>query len=178
MKLNVLSGIYLSEFKKGDETALVEHLKIKRISDFTLSIPYPYTIKDAHWWIKIKNQETKQQRQPVAFAIRQKHGNLIGGIGFDGLKVGKSHKAVLGYWLAKSYWRQDIMTACVKKLCGHAFKKFKLTKIIATCDPNNIGSERVLIKCGFRQEGYLKKDHIKNGRYRDSKLFALIRTSK
>ncbi|OGQ16937.1 MAG: hypothetical protein A3B70_01490 [Deltaproteobacteria bacterium RIFCSPHIGHO2_02_FULL_40_11] len=178
MKLNILSGIYLSEFQNGDEAALVEYLKVKKISYFTLGIPYPYKHKDALWWIKNKKQETKQQKQPVAFAIRQKNGELIGGIGFDGLKIGKSHKAALGYWLAKPYWGQGIMTACAKKLCGHAFKKFKVTKIIATCNPNNIGSERVLIKGGFRQEGYLKKDHIKNGKYRDSKLFALIRTSK
>ena len=177
MRLDIISGIYLTEFKKGDETALVNHLRVKKISDFTIGIPYPYTRQDACWWIKNKNQETKQQKQPVAFAIKQKNGNLIGGICFDGLKIGKSHKAGLGYWLAKSYWNRGIMTACVKVLCMYAFKKFKVIKIFATCDPDNIGSERVLKKCGFKQEGYLSKDHFKNGKYRDSKLFALIKTS-
>jgi len=178
MKFNISSGIYLSEFKKGDESVLVEHLKVKKISDLTLAIPYPYTFKNASWWIKHKKQETKRQGQPVSFAIRQKSGKLIGAIGFDGLEIGKEHKAELGYWLAKPYWNKGIMTACVKKLCMYGFKKFKLVKIIATCSPRNIGSEQVLKKCGFKKEGYLKKHHLKNGKYLDRKLFALIRTSK
>ena len=177
MKLDVISGIYLTEFKKEDESALTKHLKIKKISNFTLGIPYPYTLKDARWWIKSKTLETKQQKKPVSFAIRGKNGELIGAVGFDGLKIGKTHKIALGYWLAKSYWNKGIMTACVKVVCKYAFKEFKIIKIFATCDPSNFGSEQVLKKCGFNQEGYLAKDHFKNGRYRDSKLFALLKTS-
>jgi len=33
----------------------------------------------------------------------------------------------------------------------------------------------VLEKCGFRQEGYLRKHHCKGGNYLDARLFALLK---
>jgi RimJ/RimL family protein N-acetyltransferase len=36
---------------------------------------------------------------------------LISGLGFDALTIGKSHRAEIGYWLAKPYWGRGIMTA-------------------------------------------------------------------
>jgi RimJ/RimL family protein N-acetyltransferase len=39
----------------------------------------------------------------------------------------------------------------------------------------NPASARVLDKCGFVQEGLLRKHFLKNGRLIDAKLFALLR---
>ena len=39
----------------------------------------------------------------------------------------------------------------------------------------NPASARVLEKCGFAQEGYLKKQYLKDGQYLDARLFALLK---
>ena len=39
----------------------------------------------------------------------------------------------------------------------------------------NTASARVLEKCGFEQEGYLRKHFQKHGQFVDARLYALIR---
>lgn len=46
-------------------------------------------------------------------------------------------------------------------------------KITAHVFATNPASARVLQKCGFVQEGYLKKHYLKDGQYPDARLFAL-----
>lgn len=165
----------LTEFRSSDKPALVEHLRDKEIYDRTLRIPYPYTEKDADEWQGIVAKTTQQQRRPVHFAIRTVGDFLIGGCGFDGFQVGKSHRAEIGYWIAKPFWGQGIMTAVVQRLCQHGFEECGLVKVTAHVFAMNPASARVLEKCGFEQEGYLKKHYLKDGQYLDARLYARFR---
>jgi RimJ/RimL family protein N-acetyltransferase len=167
--------VRLTEFRSGDQAALVDHLREKQIYDQTLRIPYPYTEADADEWLKLVTQITLQQGRPVNWAIRTARQYLIGGIGFDGFQLGKSHRAEVGYWLARPFWGQGIMTAVVQQACRHAFEEFGLIKITAHVFATNLASARVLEKSGFEQEGYLKRHHLKDGQYLDARLYARLR---
>ena len=90
-------------------------------------------------------------------------------------EVGKSHRAEVGYWLAKPLWGQGITTAIVQRVCQNAFEEFDLVKIIDHVVTHNPASARVLEKCGFVQEGLLRKHFLKDGQFIDVKLFALLR---
>ena len=175
MKISITERINLSELLPSDQAACIEHMKAKEIYDLTLRIPYPYTEADFQAWLEIVEKATMQQGQPVNWAIRDEKGLFIGGCGFAGLEVGKSHRAEIGYWLAKPYWGQGIMTAVVRRLCEFAFAELGLVKIVAHVFGGNAASARVLEKCGFQQEGYLRKHHLKDGKYLDARLFALVK---
>jgi RimJ/RimL family protein N-acetyltransferase len=175
MKIIVNQLIHLSEFQPPDQAACVEHLKEKEIYDRTLRIPYPYLETDFQNWLKNVEQTTQQQGRPVSWAIRNEEALLIGGCGFDGFQVGKSHRAEIGYWLAKPYWGRGIVTGVVRSLCELGFSDFGLVKITACVFAHNPASARVLEKCGFVQEGYLRKHYLKDGKFMDSKLYALVR---
>ena len=175
MKITVSEQIHVSEFQPSDQAACVDHLKEKEVYDHTLRIPYPYTEADFQEWLKIVEKATQQQGRPVHWAIRKEDGLLIGGCGFDGFQVGKSHRAEIGYWLAKPYWGRGIMTAVVRRACAFAFTQFGLVRIVAHVFADNAASARVLEKCGFQQEGYLRKHCLKDGHYFDARLFALLK---
>jgi RimJ/RimL family protein N-acetyltransferase len=175
VEIRVNEQVRLTEFRPSDKPALVEHLREKEIYDRTLRIPFPYTEADAEEWFGIVARTTQQQGQVVNFAIRNSDEFPIGGCGFDGLQVGKSHRAEIGYWLAKPYWNRGIMSAVVEKLCRHGFEELKLVKLTAHVFAANPASARVLGKCGFVQEGYLKKHYFKDGQYLDARLFALLK---
>jgi ribosomal-protein-alanine N-acetyltransferase len=175
MKLIVNHQIHLSEFQRSDQAACVQHLKEKEIYDHTLRIPYPYTAADFQQWLKIVEKTSQQQGPSLHWAIRNEGDFLIGGCGFDSLQVGKSHRAEIGYRLAKPYWGRGIMTAVVRRICEFAFSEFGLVKIMAHVFANNPASARVLEKCGFVQEGYLRKHYLKDGQYLDARLFSLVR---
>jgi ribosomal-protein-alanine N-acetyltransferase len=165
----------LSEFRPSDKPALIEHLREKEIYNHTLRIPYPYTEADAKEWLTVVAKTTQQQGRAVHWAVRNAEDFLMGGCGFDGFQVGKSHRAEIGYWLAKPCWNRGIMTAVVQRICQYAFEEFALVKITAHVFATNPASARVLEKCGFEQEGFLKKHYLKDGQYLDARLYALLR---
>jgi RimJ/RimL family protein N-acetyltransferase len=175
MKHVVNDQVHLSEFRPSDKPALIQHLNDRDIYDRTLRIPFPYTESAADDWLALVAQITRQQGRPVHWAIRNTDDALIGGCGFDGLQVGKSHRAEVGYWLAKPFWSRGIMTAVVQRLCRHASEEFGLVKVTAHVFSHNRASARVLEKCGFREEGFLRKHYLKDGQFLDARLFALLK---
>jgi len=67
------------------------------------------------------------------------------------------------------------MTTVVQRVCQHAYDEFGLVKITAHVFTMNPASARVLEKCGFVQEGLLRKHFLKDGNLIDARLFALLR---
>src|SRR4051794_27563576 len=175
MRIVVNDQVHLSEFRSTDKAALIEHLNDRDIYDRTLRIPFPYTDAAADEWLALVARITQQQGRPVQWATRSADDALIGGCGFDGFEVGKSHRAEVGYWLAKPFWGRGIMTAVVQRVCLHAFEEFGLAKITAHVFSHNPASARVLEKCGFVQEGLLRKHFLKDGKFIDARLFALLK---
>jgi RimJ/RimL family protein N-acetyltransferase len=175
MNLVVTDQVSVTDFRPSDKSSLIQHLSDKDIYDRTLRIPYPFTESDANEWLALVAKATREQGQSVQWAIRNRDGMLTGVVSFDGLQVGKTHRGEIGYWLAKPFWGQGTMTAVVQRACQHAFEALGLMKITAHVFAHNLASCRVLEKCGFQQEGFLRKHYLKDGHYLDVKLYALLR---
>lgn len=174
-RLAVNEQMALTEMRPTDKAALLKYLQDKDIYDRTLRIPYPYTEKDADLWLAQVAKSIQQLGYPVHWAIRDRDDFLIGAVGFDSAAIGKSHQAEIGYWLAKPYWGRGIISAAVAKACAFAFDEWGLVKITAHVFDFNTASARVLEKCGFSEEGYLKKHYFKDGQYRDARLYSLLK---
>lgn len=172
MQIPVTQRIALTEFRPIDKAECVERIGDREIYEHTLRIPHPYTEAHFDQWLALLAEETAQRGEPVHFVIRV-GDSLIGSIGFDGLIRG--HKAEVGYWLAKAWWGQGIMTAVVGKACEYAFDQWSLVRITAHVFESNVASLRVLEKNGFEFEGLLRKHYWKDGRYINSRLLALVR---
>jgi RimJ/RimL family protein N-acetyltransferase len=173
MQTEIADGICLTDFRPTDVESLVKYVNDRDIYDRTLRIPYPYAASDAERWLGVVAKLNEENGQSVQWAIRRE-GEAIGGIGLQDLVVGRVHSAEIGYWLAKSFWGNGIMTAAVKPICQHAFENLGLVRIHSHVFSFNAASARVLTKCGFEQEGYLRKHFIKDGKYIDAKVFGLV----
>ena len=173
MQLSVNEQIQLTEFRRSDIDALAEYLADEDIYRCTLRIPRPYTQADAERWFTILDEKKKQDERVLNWAIRQEE-NLIGGIGLE-LASGQPYRAEVGYWLAKPFWKQGIMTSVVTAVCRHAFETLGLIKLTANVFSFNAASARVLQKCGFEQEGYLRKHIVKDGKMIDSMVYGRCR---
>lgn len=99
----------LRPYQISDVFDLAKNLNDRLISRNMSSVPYPYTIKDARKFINrsIKNY-LKKKPANMALAIII-NNELAGGINIQPQK----HMAGLGYWLARKYWGQGIMTEVV-----------------------------------------------------------------
>jgi len=74
----------------------------------------------------------------------------------------------------RSRWGLGYATEAAAALLRYGFDQLGLHKISASCDPENIGSVRVLTKIGMRQEGHLRDQHRVRGQWRDRLLFAAL----
>ena len=61
----------------------------------------------------------------------------------------------IGYCLSKRHWNKGYMSEALKKFCNYLFEIKKFPKIIIRCDENNVASNKVIIKNGFR---FVKKE--------------------
>jgi ribosomal-protein-alanine N-acetyltransferase len=178
MILDVGNGIRLTEIRRSDKDALVDLLNNQEIYARTLRIPFPYTASDAEKWFAAIGEAIEKNEPPFKWSIRMEEDRLVGGIGFDGIVMGQSYRAEIGYWLGRPFWNRGIMTAVVRSVCRHAFENLGLVKITAHVFPTNDASARVLEKCGFELEGYLRNHFLKDGQYLDAKAFGLVRGTK
>ena len=178
MKLAINESFYISDIHQGDQSAYIEHLKVRQIYEQTLSIPFPYTQKDADWWVErcLKANAEASGRTSNWVIRRTSDDYLVGGIGFVDLAVGKAFRAEIGYFLAKPYWGKGLMTEAVGKVCEYGFREFGLDKITAHVFSFNVGSARVLEKNGFECEGHLRSHYKKDGQLFDGKVYGRLKS--
>lgn len=108
-------------------------------------------------------------------------------ISFDGVAVGaivvtpgkgsSSCRAELGYALIRSYWGKGIATAAVKSAIKTCFRDLGIRRIEAYVDPDNIASQKVLLKAGMKCEGLLKEHTLCKGQIRDRYIYAITHTA-
>lgn len=176
MEIQVRPDATLTEFRPGDQDALVEWFKAKEIYQNTFHIPFPYTREHANEWIAQSLKGYPRQHKPMSFALRDQRGLLIGGAGLV-RGATHSHVAEIGYWIAKPYWGQNLATDTVRTLCEYGANELGLVRITAHVYLFNPASARVLEKCGFEKEGLLRKSHLKDGVYLDSYLYSYLATT-
>ena len=122
----------------------------------------------------IESSKLKPRRGFELAIELQEESKVIGGIGLS-IKDAVYSTGMIGYAVNKSYWRKGITTEAALALINFAFKDLDLHRVYATCDTRNIGSQKVLEKCGFRKEAHFVEDtHIK-GAWRDSYLYAMLK---
>jgi len=101
-------------------------------------------------------------------------GRVVGTCGFCAW-AGGSGRAELGYCLAREHWGRGLVTEASLRVVRFGFEDCMLNRIEAVCDANNIGSARVLEKCGMSFEGILRQRMLMHETYRDMKMYAILR---
>lgn len=167
---------FFSPPEEKDVPALVEYLNDKEIHDRTLMIPHPYTKDAAEWFISFCGQLRRQFGHDLNLAIRNRSGALVGVVGFHGKNTipPQAHRDEIGYWIARPLWGKGIMSAAIPVLVEYGRSVRGISRFEAPVYSGNIASQKVLLKCGFREEGTMRKAYFKNGEFRDGKLFALV----
>jgi len=168
-------GMILAPIEKEDLETLVLHLNDLELYRNTLSIPHPYTMNDAiNYFRQVRNFERKYGKRKE-WSIRY-NSRLIGGAGALMNYGPDSHKTEIGYWLASPYRGKGMMSAAVMALTRQLFSEWGFVRLEANVFSYNPASCRVLEKCGFEQEGVLKKFCKKDGEYLDTFLYSLLKS--
>ena len=119
-----------------------------------------------------------EMRQGVTYSFlifRSADDALLGGITFSNLRRGVAQTATLGYWIGAPHARQGYMSEALFATIEFAFRRLGLHRIEAACLPANEASRRLLLSCGFQEQGYAREYLRINGRWQDHQLFSILR---
>lgn len=83
--------------------------------------------------------------------------------------------AEIGYQVSPNHRNKGLGTKVVKEFVKMIFTETDLRKIIATIADGNIPSCKIVEKCGFQQEGLLRKHFLINGIETDERVYGMLR---
>jgi RimJ/RimL family protein N-acetyltransferase len=157
----------LRPWTEDDVPAIVEGCNDPEIARWIPTIPHPYTEEDARAFLR---GEVAPAHEAMAVALG---GRVVGGIGLG--VSSRGYRASVGYWIAAPARGRGICTRALRLLSRHALEELQLPSVQLVTDPENVASQRVAEKVGFRREGVLRA-HLRHpdGRVRDSVMFSLL----
>ncbi len=88
--------------------------------------------------------------------IEKMDGVHIGDLCFKGIEAGRNPE--IGYGILKEYRGLGFATEAVKLALKWAFGHSMVKAVEAEADPDNVASQRVLVKCGFRPNGEIGEE--------------------
>jgi RimJ/RimL family protein N-acetyltransferase len=165
--------LFLAELNSSDIPQIVKYAANKNISANTLNLPFPYTDKDAVYWINLANQGFKTGSHLI-FGIKLKpEKQFIGGIG---LTIDKRFKrAEIGYWIAEPFWNKGFATEATKSVIRFGFEKLDLNKFTSSHFTRNPASGKVMLNCGMIKEGELAEHILKDAVFHSLVLYGLTK---
>lgn len=131
------------------------------------------TNEDVAKFIEIVKNAFRDQ-SGISWVLIQKTDLKIAG--YLGLwRIDKEHnRGEIGYALKPAYWGKGLMKEAIDTVVQFGFKQMELHSIMADVNPLNTKSLRVLEKCNFKREAYLRENFFYNGKYLDSVIFGIL----
>lgn len=165
------STIVLRAPENGDAEAIRIACQDPEIPRWIPMIPQPYTEESAKEFVAWSSE--RWEAGDYSFVIVDAvTAELLGAIGMgiqQRMKIGH-----IGYWVAAPARRRGIASSALRLLAGWALEQdFGRVELIT--DPDNVASQRVAEKVGFRREGVMRSHTLhRDGRRRDAVLFSLL----
>ena len=141
----------LREFNFSDCEALVQHLNNPNITKRLRRVPAPYRDSDARHFIGNLINDAKSANPKMCNRAIIVDGVVVGCVGFT--LDSDDNSGVIGYWLAEEFWGRGIMTHAARHMIDYGFSSLGLSLIRSYVFIDNLGSQNVLKKLGFKYVG-------------------------
>jgi RimJ/RimL family protein N-acetyltransferase len=163
-------GLVLRPWRIEDAPAVAAACRDPEIPRWIPFVPSPYTDEDARTYVQ-GCIDAPEGRYPFAVTSSE-DGRLLGSIDMG---VNAMHTGHIGYWVAADARGAGICTGALRTLARWGLEELQLGRLELLTDPENVASQRVAEKAGFRREGVLRSHLVhRDGRRRDSVMFSLL----
>jgi RimJ/RimL family protein N-acetyltransferase len=159
--------VTLRALRESDLPVVIEACQDPSISRYTL-VPSPYGEAEARAWLA--EETPKAAKIVIADAGSDR---LLGATGvrrrFDDPEL-----AEVGYWLAAWARGRGVMTRAVRLLARWSFDSQGIARLQLHTEPENVASQRVAERAGFRPEGLLRSYARIAGERRDVMMWSRV----
>lgn len=166
--------LQLRQIQTSDAEALFSYFSKDEVTQF-FDLPTFKTIQEAHDLIKSWHERySRNDSIRWAICLKNQPEKLIGTCGFHNFSP-EHFRAEIGYELHPDYWRKGMMSEAIRAIIPFGFNTFRLNRIEAFIDPDNVSSRKLLEKVNFDSEGVLHDYFFEKGTFVDAEIFALLR---
>jgi len=88
----------------------------------------------------------------------------------------ENFRTEVGYILHPAFHQQGVMSEAIGLVLDYAFNQLQFHAVEAVIDPNNLASEKLLVKTGFRKEAHFKEHFFYEGRFLDTAIYTLLKS--
>jgi [ribosomal protein S5]-alanine N-acetyltransferase len=137
--------------------------------DFVCFPVKPKSVEEEKAFLRL-NAEKWREGVKFSFSVLLK-GRLVGAVG---IKVDQLRKHIgeIDYFIDRDYWGKGCASRAVRLAERFAFQELKLHRIEIITLRQNLASQRVAEKCGYRREGIQRGKIFHKGNYEDAYLYA------
>ncbi|NJK96022.1 MAG: GNAT family N-acetyltransferase [Bacteroidales bacterium] len=136
----------------------------------------PQSVEDVAAFINATSSEMNVPGTWYQFVIIEQTSNLlIGDIGLHFLKSDAENKQVeIGYTLSKDFRGKGYATEALKIIIDFLVYTLNKHRIIASIDPVNIDSIKLVERLGFRKEAHFVESIFFHGKWVDDLVYAIL----
>ncbi|MDP4099245.1 GNAT family N-acetyltransferase [Paenibacillus sp. P96] len=174
---NTAQGIFLRPLRMEDAQVLLDlrcankdflapFEPLREESFFTLEGQQQFLLQRIH------NEEAGGGYQFGIFVVEDER--LIGTIAISNIVRGVAQYADVGYMMDQSEQGKGHMTAAVKMIIQYSFKALGLHRLQAATLLHNKGSQKVLKKAGFQEEGIARRMLRIHGEWQDHRRYGIL----
>jgi [ribosomal protein S5]-alanine N-acetyltransferase len=152
-------AVFLTAFYSTDAAAVQSILSNPSINNSLISVPQPYTLSDAEWWISLQLTGTSCLALQALRADDPDSGPFIGAVSLTPVTVADDPEArlgqyELGYYLSTEFQRRGIVRDAVLAAIAWANAEGKLTEVVVKVAEGNVGSRSLVESLeGFELSG-------------------------
>jgi RimJ/RimL family protein N-acetyltransferase len=173
--------LILRPIEVGDWPAIYRYASLAEVVRY---LPHePFTEEDASAFALRWSEQARQlelagsqhgDEWPEMLVVEHRaDGRIIGHIPFEQFSP-KYRTREIGWVFDPRYQGQGYATEAAWAVLDLAFGQLGLHRVVATCDPRNTASYRVMEKLGMRREGHHWKDVQIRGEWSDEYFYAIL----
>ncbi|MCT4598265.1 MAG: GNAT family N-acetyltransferase [Vallitalea sp.] len=165
--------VRLREYRKSDIDTVLQYINDEEVKENLIpGIPFPYTREDEEKWL----ESNTAMKDTYNFAIETLEDKIyLGGCGINEVDW-KNSKVIIGIFIGnKDYWNKGYGTDAMNVLIRFIFNEMNINKIKLCVYSFNKRAIRCYEKCGFIQEGILRQELYRNGKYHDEIEMAILK---
>ena len=141
----------LRAFVPADAPAVHDQVRHREISDWTSSIPHPYSLDMAEAWIDGLPGKADTGSEQCYAITRRGEDKVIGCISLMANETAPASPEI-GFWVGRAHQGQGIAEEANRLLIDHAFASSAVPSIMAQANRDNAASIGLQEKLGFVYE--------------------------
>lgn len=169
--------LILRPVTEEDATAVFLYASNPNLTRYTLFETHQ-SIEQSRWFVGsyAHSRYTAKEPDPLGIVIKEDPvGMIVGALG--AFWVSQPNGTMeMGYSIAEPFWGRGYIPEACKALIDYVFAEYAVERLQSRVFVENVASERVLEKLGFRKEGVLRSFVFRRNQWWDIAMWSILRS--